>query len=162
MRRLLTGLVTVLALGSTLVGCSLVPQFACPAIGWINAATVVLTGQVQKVHTVELCVEGTCSVMADQPQQLDEPLALATAIPQATALPTVHPVTPPFATKKDSHTWTFTLEMGAPKAVTVRALSADGTTLAEREVKLSWKRVGGSEQCGGPVQTPPIVLSIPG
>ena len=162
MRRLLTSLITLLALGSMLGGCSLAPQFACPAIGWINTATVVLEGPVQKAQTVELCVEGICSVMADQPQQLDEPLEVATAIPQETALPAAQPVTPPFASKVDDHTWTFDLMMGAPKVVTVRALSADDTTLAEREVKLSWKRVGGSEQCGGPVQTPPIVLSIPG
>lgn len=162
MRRLLTGLVTVLALGSMLGGCSLAPQFACTAIGWINTATVTLEGSVEHVHTVELCVEDICSVMADQPQALDEPLELATAIPQQTAATTAQPASPPLASKVDDHTWTFNLMMGAPEVVTVWALSADGTTLAEREVKLSWKRVGGSERCGGPLQTPPIILSIPG
>jgi hypothetical protein len=161
MRRLLTSLVTVLALGSMLGGCSLAPQFACTAIGWVNTVTVELDGSVDGVHTVKLCVEGTCSVMADQPQALDEPLEVITAIPRETAAPSTQPATPPYATKVDDHTWTFNLMMGAPKEVTVRALSADGAIIAEREVALTWKRVGGSEQCGGPAQTPPIILSIP-
>ncbi|MEO7123844.1 MAG: hypothetical protein ABI400_12150 [Lacisediminihabitans sp.] len=165
MRRLLTGLVTVLALGSLLSGCSLIPQFACPTIGWVNSVTVELEGSVEGVHTVELCVEGTCSVSADQLQvEIDEPLQLMTTLPQDPEItaPTSTPATtPPFATKVNDHTWTFNLMMGTAKEVTVRALTADGATITERDVALEWKRVGGSEQCGGPAKTPPIVLSLP-
>jgi hypothetical protein len=155
------GIVGALALWPVLAGCSMLPQLACPAIGWLTTVTVALEGSVQDVETVELCVERTCSVMADQSQQVDKPLVVVTAIPQETKAPTAQPATPPFATKMDDHTWTFNLMMGAPKEVTVRALTADGTVVAERAVSLSWKRVGGTERCGGPVETAPLLLSIP-
>jgi hypothetical protein len=50
--------------------------------------------------------------------------------------------------------------MSAPKAVTVRASSADGTVLAERKVTLEWTRVGGTEQCGGPMEAPVVRLRV--
>jgi hypothetical protein len=163
MRRLLSALVTVFALNSVLLGCSMLPQLACPAIGWVNMATVTLKGTVQKVHTVQLCIEDTCSVTADEMLRQDEPLQLATAIPDAqSAVPTSAPTTvPPIGLRVDDHTWTFQVGMSAPKAVTVRASSADGTVLAERKVTLEWTRVGGTEQCGGPGEAGPVILSSP-
>ncbi|WP_156642181.1 hypothetical protein [Arthrobacter sp. B6] len=53
------------------------------------------------------------------------------------------------------------MTFGSPSEVTVRALAADGTVLAEPEHDLVWTRVGGTEQCGGPVTTAPIQLSVP-
>ena len=146
-----------------LIGCSMLPQIACPAIGWVNMASVTLEGAVQKVHTVQLCVAGVCSVTADEMQRLDEPLTIATELPDAQGpAPTSAPTTvPPIASRIDDHTWTFQVGMSAPKAVIVRARSADGTVLAEREVTLEWTRVGGTEQCGGPGEAGPVILSIP-
>ena len=50
--------------------------------------------------------------------------------------------------------------MGSPDSATLRALSASGEVLAERDVTLEWVRVGGTERCGGPAQTGPISLTI--
>jgi hypothetical protein len=58
------------------------------------------------------------------------------------------------------HTWVFTVGSGDSASVTLRALAANGTVLAELDHDLLWTRVGGSEQCGGPVTTPPINLSV--
>ena len=163
MRRLLSALVVGFAVSSVLIGCSVLPQLACPAIGWVNMASVTLEGAVQKVDTVQLCVDGACSITADQLQRLDEPLTIATELPDAQGpAPTSAPTTvPPIASRIDDHTWTFQVGMSAPKAVIVRARSADGTVLAEREVTLKWTRVGGTEQCGGPSEAGPVILSIP-
>jgi hypothetical protein len=164
MRKLLTALVAVLAAGAMLAGCSTTPQFACTAIGWTNKATVTLDGAVQKVHIVELCVDGACSVTASEMQRQDVPLQLATAIPQDAQGPTptsAPAVTPPIGSRLDDHHWTFSMGMSSPKRVTVRANSAGGTVLAEREVTLRWTRVGGTERCGGPAEAAPIILSIP-
>ncbi|WP_349899189.1 hypothetical protein [Parafrigoribacterium soli] len=140
----------------------MLPQ-ACTAIGWINTATVTLKGAVQKVHTVQLCIDETCSVAAGELQQQDEPLQRATAIPDAQGpAPTSAPIAiPPIEVRVDDHNWTFQVGMSAPKTMTVRANSADGTVLAEREVSRRWTRVGGTEQCGGPAEAAPVTLSIP-
>ena len=164
MRRLLIGLSGALGLSAIVAGCSLMPPVACPAIGWINAVSVTLQGPVQKVHTVELCLDGTCSITAGEQDGSDGQLRLATAIPRDAETPvpaSVAPMIPPIGSRVDDRSWSFSLGMQAPKEVTVRALAADGATIAQREATLSWKRVGGTEQCGGPVATPPIILVIP-
>jgi hypothetical protein len=51
--------------------------------------------------------------------------------------------------------------MSAPKKATVKALDARGEVLAQRDVDLTWTRVGGSEQCGGPSTAGPITLPLP-
>lgn len=48
--------------------------------------------------------------------------------------------------------------MVQPGEVTARALSADGEILASTETGLEWTRVGGSEQCGGPMRATSILL----
>lgn len=166
MRRLLIGLVAALTLSSVVSGCSpLVPHLACPAIGWINTVTVILEGPVQNVSVVEFCAEGVCSTPSPGETQPDEPLRPATANPQdATSYPTTAPTATVFpygATKVDDRSWKFSLDMTSPKDATVRALTADGEVLAERDVTLTWTRVGGSERCGGPSEAAPILLSIP-
>lgn len=74
--------------------------------------------------------------------------------------PTVsHP--PFYGYRYDQDTWVFNVAFGDPAKVTVKALTADGTVLAEEEHGLVWTMVGGTSQCGGPVTTPPIQLSVP-
>lgn len=50
--------------------------------------------------------------------------------------------------------------MQSPKTVTIRAYSADGSVLAQRDVQPRWARVGGSEACGGPETAGPVRLFI--
>lgn len=135
---------------------------ACPAIGYVSNLTVNLEGNAAAVREVKLCDDTGCSQPAPVP---------GTPVPQRTIVPTLDPEVPPPAPaatfppfhgrQQDDDTWLFTLSLGSPSNVTVRALAADGGVLAEQEYALEWTRVGGSEQCGGPVTTPPILLPVP-
>lgn len=96
----------------------------------------------------------------------DPPLVVITQMPSAvpaagtTAAPS--PTSVPFLASHDGgRTWSVPLMLGNPATVTLRALSATGSVLAEREATLEWRRVGGTEQCGGPHEAGPIRLEIP-
>lgn len=65
------------------------------------------------------------------------------------------------AQRIDADTWRFTLNMSSPDRVTAKVLSDMGEVLTEKETDLEWKRVGGSAQCGGPAEAPPIHLTVP-
>lgn len=54
------------------------------------------------------------------------------------------------AVTKTGTGWTLTTPMQTPDTIQLRAFSVSGHLLAEYEVDLSWKRVGGSVRCGGP------------
>ncbi|PNI09399.1 hypothetical protein CXX84_03790 [Arthrobacter sp. AFG7.2] len=136
---------------------------ACPAVGYVSTLTVHLEGNVAAVSEVRLCDDTGCSQPAPVP---------GTPVPKRTILPTFSPDIqpspappasfPPFhGQQQDSDTWVFTLNLGTPSDVTVRAVAADGTVLAEQDHELVWTRVGGSERCGGPMSTPPILVSVP-
>ena len=47
----------------------------------------------------------------------------------------------------------LSVDMAAPESVVVTVLGADGSDLAEVSADLEWHRVGGSEECGGPMET---------
>lgn len=158
------GRIRVLSLAAVLLlslagsGCAT----ACPAIGWVNAVNVELDGNADAVAAVELCFDGVCSESAPFLRVTDEPLRLMTALPEdaETAAPVEGSLV--FSTARvDERTWRITFTTEAPDSITVRAVSATGAVLAERDVTLEWERVGGSEQCGGPLEGTPIGLDIP-
>lgn len=156
----LIGLVVAIGLSSALAGCTVFE--ACPAIGWYNTVTVRLDGETRNVSVVELCADGTCSVPDGGPVPTDEPLRLATLDPQTLEMPTADPTTPPAryaGSRIDERTWAFTME-AAPKEATLRALTAGGEVLVERDVELAWVRVGGTDRCGGPGRAGPISLTV--
>lgn len=64
------------------------------------------------------------------------------------------------ATRVDDDTWNVVFLFNGPAEATVRAVASDGQVLEEREVAFEWKRVGGSERCGGPQEAEPITLDI--
>lgn len=49
------------------------------------------------------------------------------------------------------------LDMSSPGTVEVTVLDAQGEVLAEREADLDWRRVGGTEECGGPAEATVVV-----
>ena len=171
---------TLLAAGTA--GCSGVAPNACPALAWFNSVTVSLDGSADKVHLVELCADGVCSVRADGPVRVPyspvSPGAVpapvttlpVTALPApsaslpVTALPAPsasEPAYSPFtASRVDERTWRVSLLMRSPTTVTLTAYSADGTVLARRGLEPGWTRVGGSEACGGPATAGPVRLVI--
>ena len=161
MRRLrLLGVAAAVAMSSTVSGCS----WACTTIGWIDAVNVELDGSAGEVAAVELCTDGVCASAAPLLPASDEPLHVMTALPEASATPSSAPADAAllFSTERvDEDTWRILFPAQQPDSLTVRAVTATGEVLAEREAPIEWRRVGGSEQCGGPSEGEPISLDIP-
>lgn len=103
---------------------------ACPAIGWGSSFTVQLTGDVDEVADIRLCVDAECS-----PGTGDDTVAAG------------HEISP--AQERGPKAWTFALAV-APEEVSVRTYTADGSVLTETLVTPEWHRVGGTARCGGP------------
>ncbi|WP_156786359.1 hypothetical protein [Microterricola viridarii] len=165
------GFTGALLLSVALSGCTLVTPGVCPAIAWFNRATVNLTGNVDDVAALEFCIDGMCAASTDVQPLPDEPLPLTTLEPidlqtfspaprEASPLPTAVPPIFSFIRTNES-TWRIALDMAAPETATIRALSSTGDVLVEHEVALDWRRVGGSEQCGGPSEAAPVSVEIP-
>lgn len=161
MRKPLVPLVAVLA--ASLAGCM---TEACPAIGWSSSLTVELTGDTSQVHLVELCSEGVCSGPVqrapDQGSKVFSTVPTTGAVSMGTVREGRELDDPSMfsASRVDDNTWRMGFMMQAPTAVTVRALTDGGKVLAEEDFILKWKRVGGSEQCGGPMKADPVVLDL--
>jgi hypothetical protein len=164
MTRLLPAVALLGILTSGTAACS-TPN-VCPAIGWSNSATVILDGEVEAVHVVEFCDEGSCSVLpSEAPRGSMKSLSPAPGPTAGAPVPTATAAPPQIhrqyiGRKVDGRTWQFSALMSSPERVTVRALSANGEVLAERDVDLEWKRIGGSAECGGPATAGPINLAV--
>jgi len=132
---------------------------ACPAIGYARTLMVNVEGNVAAVSDVKVCDETRCS---EPEPTAGTPGPKKTVVTEFSPEPQPTVTYPPFHSRReDQDTWVFTVSYGDPAKVTVRALAADGAVLAEREQDLVWTRVGGTEQCGGPVTAPPIQLLVP-
>jgi hypothetical protein len=111
-----------------LTACSAGASTACPAIGWSNTLRVVLAGGWPEVDGGSLALEcsSRCGMHGREgdPEELSVPLTGGSTVVQ--------------------------LDMTAPDSVVVTVLGADGAELAEVAADLDWRRVGGSEECGGP------------
>ena len=132
---------------------------ACPAIGYVRTLTVNIEGNFAAVSDVKVCDGTRCSEpepTAASPAPLKSVVTEFSPEPQPTVS---HP--PFYGHREDQDTWVFNVSFGDPSRVTVKALAADGAVLAGQEHDLVWTRVGGTAQCGGPVTTPPIQLSVP-
>ena len=102
----------------------------CPAIGWINTLTVEVTGQVPLVRSIQLCTKEGCAPGVDLDPS--SPLNLIQLIGQ------------------EGQRWSFATDMLPLEELTVRTLDVDGAVSSETVVTPEWKRIGGSEACGGP------------
>lgn len=141
-------------------GCSTV----CPAVGYASIITVTVAGDNSAVDEVQLCSNLGCSErQADYGLPVPiKTVAPDTPTPTETAPGSTHTPAPFLGTRTAPDTWAFTVSSAPlPQHVALRALSAGRTLLAQQETDLVWTRVGGSEQCGGPVTTPPIILRVP-
>lgn len=76
-----------------------------------------------------------------------------------TPAPTVD-VMDAYAYQVDADTWKVSFPFKGPDRATILATASNGDVLAERDVTFEWKRVGGSERCGGPMEAEPITLGI--
>ena len=98
---------------------------ACPEMGWLNELTVELSGETGEVRHLELCDDTGCTPSAS---------SRSAAAPRDLG----------------DGRWVVTLGMTVPESLTLRARASDGSVLAETEITPDWRRVGGTERCGGP------------
>jgi hypothetical protein len=112
-----------------LTGCAPAPV-ACPAVGWANILTVEVTGRTSSVHSVQLCTEDGCAPRLD--------------VESGGSLGLVR------VADREGDRWTFETGMLPLDEVTIRSADANGSIISKTSVSPDWKRVVGSERCGGP------------
>lgn len=128
MKRIVGFSALFVALVPTLAGCS---SGACPAVGYLTNVEVRTTGD---FASLEACVAGDCVNSTDAPSDLGL-----------------------FSVTSDGdHSWTIGSFQGTPDKMTLRTRDAAGAMISEKVYNLDWTRTGGSEQCGGPMETPAI------
>lgn len=163
------GMAALAAVTLSAAGCST----ACPAIGYVSTIQVAVEGETEAVHEVKLCTDGGCSE-PEPPAVPARPIASAggwVALPGGGFSPEPGPDIPaptypdaPFLSFKPSAgKWAFHpagARNGIPDRVTLMALAADGTVLAEQEHDLKWTKEDPFNPCGSPVTTPPIVFQL--
>ena len=124
----IAGAACVMAAALASAACGAAAGTACPAIGWSNTLTVGLADAWPVVDG------GSLRVACASPCGVHGPAGPA------------HELTTPL-----SGTSTVVgMDMTAPDSITLTVLGPDGTELAVLDADLDWRRVGGSEECGGP------------
>jgi hypothetical protein len=103
-------------------------QRACPAIGYSSVLEVTLDGDTSEVAVLQ--VRDGDHWQPPYPPDAEVP-----------AIPTSH----------DGDTWIFTL-FYSPNPIALRVLDDHGDVLERTEVDVGWVRVGGSVECGGPME----------
>jgi hypothetical protein len=112
-----------------LSACGAAGGTVCPAIGWSNSLTVGLAAGWATVDGGTLLVE--CSTPCGMPAlRTDEPGDVSIRLTGSSTV--------------------VQLDMAAPDSVALTVLGPDGTGLATHQADLDWRRVGGTEECGGP------------
>ncbi len=173
MRRGTSGLATasaVLVLVTT--GCAGFGETACPAIAWGNTVAVEVPGSADPasgVAGVVVCLGADCTPGGSSPPALPTAPGDATPGGPPVGVPSpdasvpmdedAHSLVFPTATP-DGDVWSVPTTMGADPRGRVAVLGADDLVLVERDVRFTWVRHGGSEQCGGP-STARVVVRLP-
>lgn len=150
-----------------LTGCVGSPLTACSAVYYGRALYVQLEGDAGSIGEVRVCdPDGLCSV----PEAALLPPATSTAGPEpqprslehtAPAFDDPVEVEPMLAVGRfDGRMWVFALHLGAPDVVTATAYRGDGTVAGEVSSALTWRRVGGTAECGGPMEAGPVILLV--
>ncbi|MCP2031842.1 hypothetical protein L1277_001940 [Okibacterium sp. HSC-33S16] len=158
----------------------------CTAIGYINTVKIELVGDVSDVGSVRLCDgDDVCSATDDELAVLseDEPLVSVqpddvSELPGSPASPSRSPVpslppstsgspstspelmTPYIVRHAGGADWVVEMPFGSPDEVTISVLRLDGSSVGEVVTDLEWKRVGGTEQCGGPMEAGPVTVFL--
>ena len=127
---------------AAVAGCRAGPEQACPAVGWTNELTVELAPDRPAVPggTVHVACSSPCGIGLSR-TGTDEPLDELSA---------------PLSGRSAQ----LQLDMTTPDSVVVTVLGPDGGQLAELDTDLDWVRVGGSAQCGSPMQASVLVPAL--
>jgi hypothetical protein len=138
-RRLALTIAVSAILLPALAACDIIPT-ACSAVGWINTADLVVADAPDGAVVIA-CAGKDCKP----------------AVVEAGATPDASTIA---ATATDSGKWRLDVGMSQPKYINVTVLDVTGAALVTQEFKNDWKRVGGSEQCGGPAKTSDLALAV--
>ena len=118
------------------------PLVACPAIGWSNTIEVRTIATPGIVSSLRVCVESVCATGSTA--QVGNPTQL-----------------PPVSVASSGNgVWTIRMGMDSPTTVVITAFDSVGGELGTKTAALSWTRVGGTTQCGGPERAKPVELRI--
>jgi hypothetical protein len=135
--RWIAGGACAMAVALAVGACGATGGTACPAVAWGSALTVQfaddwppVAGGVT-VRCVPGCMDAVLPDGAGGSAAATEPVA------------------------GSSVTVTYTLS--TPDSVVLTVLAPDGTALTEVDVDVDWRRVGGSEECGGPHEAAVVV-----
>jgi len=154
MTRALATLAVAAALLPALTGCGF---GACTAIGYLYSVEVRSSGE---FASLEVCADGDCATSADATPEPTPEATPAAGLPGELP-PSFDVELPPFTlVERADGRWTVGSLASTPERLTVRAYDADGGLLAEDDFALEWTRSGGSEQCGGPMETPPVDFAL--
>ncbi len=126
----------VMAAALALAACSAAAGTACPAVGWGSALTLEFA---LDWPSVEGGVTVRCSPDCMQDVLADGAPGPAAVDPIAGSMVTVSYI------------------LSTPDPVVLTVLAADGTELTQVEADVHWRRVGGSEECGGPMEATVVV-----
>jgi hypothetical protein len=140
--------VGVLACAAVAVGIvvSSANPVVCSAIGYVPVV-VVDTAGVDEVADVRVCLRDACDLALPGRSSY----SAAEVTPSATQPDPREPLNASRPDESEPDHWTVFTE-GQPRTARVIALDAEGRTLADATTRLHWVRVGGTEQCGGPMQ----------
>jgi hypothetical protein len=139
----------------------------CPAIGYFSTVRVTLVGNADDVTEVRLCdAEGNCSSLEGAPAVDEVPLVVVEPgeLGENVEEPELSstPVATLYRARHDGgSSWSVWMPTSVPEDdVVVTARLADGSVVGETTVALEWRRIGGSEQCGGPTEAGPIDVVV--
>ncbi|MGY2081331.1 hypothetical protein [Modestobacter sp. SYSU DS0657] len=121
------GATVLTAVAGLLAGCGAGTSTACPAIGYLPSVRVELTGDWSghPVGSVQLDCSPPCErITLDDPPAEAGPPVLSWIVPSGPL----------------------------PDSAVATVLAPDGSVLAEVEADLDFERVGGSAECGGPME----------
>ena len=121
--------------GGLLASCSGGVETACPAVAWGSVVVVELAGGWAAVDVGSVDVE--CAPTSCAPMTVLEEGTGATLAPAPSSAPLTRAVDP---------------SGPLPESAVVTVLAPDGRQLARLETDLEFVRVGGSEECGGPME----------
>lgn len=144
-RVLISGIVAA-ALIVCLAGCGNF-RTVCTTIGYIHTATLEITGP--GVADLRLCQVDICAASNDVRPPAPEPtLATPEFLASTLATPRTGRGAGFTVSKQNSNSFSFS-GVETPRSLEAHALDASGAEIGKTTVTLTWKRINGSEQCGG-------------
>jgi len=131
----------LLALLLSTQGCSTAP-IACTAIGWSNVVEVTLSGEIEPVANVRVCVGVECEIVPPSP------------------VPTNGNVVGPSPiVRSDGVLWRVPTSMSTDTHGRVGLFDQENRLISDQEVSLAWQQDGGTTTCGGP-STAVVAVSV--